>query len=206
MLKHSKSKQALRYFGTQAAIAFGLVATYPVAATATEPIFKCGKTYTNVPPSARPAQQRSEGCVLVDTTAQPRTKTTSIAVDGSRQITVPVGQDGRFWVPGTVNGFPVRFVIDKAATVNAGVAVSEDFAARANLIGGSPAHMQAAGAVMDARRIERVPMTFGPFSVPQATVVVGSLGRKSTDALLGHELLSLFDVTANDRELTIVGR
>jgi predicted aspartyl protease len=206
MSKHSKSKQALRYLGTQAAIAFGLVATYPVAATAAEPIFKCGKTYTNVPPSVRPPQQRSEACVLVDTTAQPRTKTTSIAVDGSRQITVPVGQDGRFWVPGTVNGFPVRFVIDKAATVNAGVAVSEDFAARANLIGGSPAHMQAAGAVMDARRIERVPMTFGPFSVPQATVVVGSLGRKSTDALLGHELLSLFDVTANDRELTIVGR
>jgi predicted aspartyl protease len=206
MSKHSKSKQALRYLGAQAAIALGVVVAYPVAATAAEPIFKCGKTYTNVPPSARPAQQRSEGCVLVDTAAQPKTKATNIAVDGSRQITVPVGQDGRFWVPGTVNGFPVRFVIDKAATVNAGVAVSEDFAARANLIGGSPAHMQAAGAVMDARRIERVPITFGPFSVPQATVVVGSLGRKSTDALLGQELLSLFDVTANDRELTIVGR
>lgn len=206
MSKHSRSERALRYLGAQAAIALGVAAAYPVATTAAEPIFKCGKTYTNVPPSARPAQQRSEGCVLVDTAAQPRTKTTSIAVDGSRQITVPVGQDGRFWVPGTVNGFPVRFVIDKAATVNAGVAVSEDFAARANLIGGSPARMQTAGAVMDARRIERVPMTFGPFSVPQATVVVGSLGRKSTDALLGQELLSLFDVTANDRELTIVGR
>jgi predicted aspartyl protease len=202
MSKHSKPKQALQYLGAQAAIALGAVAAYPGAAAA-EPIFKCGKTYTNVPPpSARPAR----GCVLVDTATQPRTKTTSIAVDGSRHITVPVGQDGRFWVPGTVNGFPVRFVIDKAATVNAGVAVSEDFAARANLIGGSPAHMQTAGAVMDARRIERVPMTFGPFSVPQATVVVGSLGHKSADALLGQELLSLFDVTANDRELTIVGR
>jgi len=204
MSKHSKPKQALRYLGAQAAIALGVMSMHPVVAA--ESIFKCGKTYTNVPPSARPAQPRSDACVLVDTADQPKGKTTNIAVDGSRQITVPVGQDGRFWIHGSVNGFPVRFVIDKAATVNAGVAVTEDFAARANLIGGSPAHMQTAGAVMDARRIERVPMTFGPFSVPQATVVVGSLGRKSTDALLGRELLSLFDVTANDRELTIVGR
>jgi hypothetical protein len=42
--------------------------------------------------------------------------------------------------------------------------------------------------------------------VLQATVLVGSTGGKSTDAVLGRELLSLFDVTANDRELTIVGR
>jgi predicted aspartyl protease len=204
MSNHLKSKHALRYLGAQAAMALAVFSMHPVVAS--EPIFKCGKTYTNVPPGSRPAQARSDACVLVDTASPPRGKTTNIAVDGSRQITVPVGQDGRFWIPGTVNGFPVRFVIDKAATVNAGVAVTEDFAARANLIGGTPAHMQAVGAVMDARRIERVPMTFGPFSVPQASVVVGSLGRKSTDALLGQELLSLFDVTANDRELTIVGR
>jgi predicted aspartyl protease len=204
MSKHLESRHVLRSLGAQAAMALAVVGMHPHAAS--EPVFKCGKTYTNVPPSARQPQARSEACVLVDTSNQPKGKTTNIAVDGSRQITVPVGQDGRFWIPGTVNGFPVRFVIDKAATVNAGVAVTEDFAARANLIGGAPAHMQAAGAVMDARRIERVPMTFGPFSVPQASVVVGSLGRKSTDALLGQELLSLFDVTANDRELTIVGR
>lgn len=204
MSKHSKSKQALRYLAAQAAIALGVMGMHPIAAA--EPIFKCGKTYTNVPPGARTAQLRPDGCVLLDAANQPKAKTTNIAVDGSRQITVPVGKDGRFWVPGTVNGFPVQFVIYKSAAVNAGVAVTEDFAARANLIGGAPAHMQTTGAVMEARRIERVPMTFGPFSVPQATVVVGSLGRKSTDALLGQELLSLFDVTANDRELTIVGR
>jgi predicted aspartyl protease len=204
MSNPSKFKQALRHPGVHAAaIAFCVVAMQPAAAA--EPVFKCGNTYTNVP-LGEGAANRSRGCVLVDTADQPKGKTEKIAVDGSRQITVPVGQDGRFWIPGTVNGFPVRFVIDKSATVNAGVAVTEDFAARANLIGGSPVHMQAAGTVTDARRIERVPMTFGPFSVPQATVVVGSLRRKSTDALLGQELLSLFDVTANDRELTIVGR
>jgi predicted aspartyl protease len=205
MSNPSKFRQALRDLGVHAAAtAFCVVAMQP--ATAAESVFKCGKTYTNVPLGEGPGKVRSRSCVLVDTADQPKGKTEKIAIDGSRQITVPVGQDGRFWIRGSVNGFPVQFVIDKAATVNAGVVVTEGFAARANLIGGAPAYVQTAGGVMDARRIERVPMTIGPFRVPQATVFVGSLGGKSDAALLGQELLSLFDVTANDREMTLVSK
>ncbi|VTU32652.1 putative aspartyl protease [Variovorax sp. PBL-H6] len=205
MLDPTDSGRALCRIGTQMAmaIALGVLALPPAAA---EPIFKCGKAYTNVPADSGAAKARSGDCMLVDTGVQPRAKSENISLDGSRSITVPVGQDGRFWVRGTVNGFPVQFAIDRASTGNAGVAVSEDFAARANLIGGTPAFIQTAGTGTDARRIERVPLTFGPFRVPQATIVVGPLGSKSTDAVLGPELLSLFDVTANDRELTIVGK
>ncbi|VTU36952.1 putative aspartyl protease [Variovorax sp. PBS-H4] len=207
MLDHPGSARALCRMGTQTAMAMamalGALTWQPAAA---EPIFKCGKTYTNVPADTGPAKARSGDCVLVDTSVQPKGKSENIMLDGSKSITVPVGQDGRFWIRGTVNGFPVQFAIDRASAGNAGVAVSEDFAARANLIGGAPAFIQTAGSGTDARRIERVPLTFGPFRVPQATVVVGPLGGKSTDAVLGPELLSLFDVTANDRELTIVGK
>jgi len=204
MPKHRGSGQALRRIGAQVAMVLGVVALQPAVA---EPIFKCGKAYTNVPADAGPGKARSGDCVLVEPGGRARGKNENISLDGSNQITVPVGQDGRFWIRGTVNGFPVQFVIDRTATVSAGVAVSEDFAARANLIGGTPAYIQTTtGAGTDARRIERVPMTFGPFRIQQATVVVGPLGGKSTDAVLGPELLSLFDVTANDRELTIVGK
>jgi predicted aspartyl protease len=175
----------------------------PVSA---EPVFRCGKTYTNVPSTQSATKGVPKGCVLVDTTNQPQGKGEFISVDGSRQVTVPVGQDGRFWIRGTVNGFPVQFVIDKDATVHAGVAVTEDFAARANLIGGSPAHIQTAGGIVDGRRIERVAMTFGPFKVPVSTVLVGPIGGKSADAVLGQELLSLFEITTNDREMTIASR
>src|SRR4030095_15065788 len=165
MSKHAKSKQALRYLGAQVAmvLCFSVPGLVPTAAA--EPVFKCGKTYTNVPAGERALPR---GRVLVDTTDQPKGKTERIAIDGSRQITIPVGQDGRFWIRGSVNGFPVQFVIDKASTFNAGVVVTEEFAARANLIGGAPAHVQTAGGVMEARRMERVSMTFGPFKVPQA--------------------------------------
>ncbi|WP_286373610.1 retropepsin-like aspartic protease family protein [Variovorax saccharolyticus] len=175
------------------------------SAAAAEPIFKCGKTYTNMPPGSSQSQLKSSGCVLVDP-AGGSAKSQDIAIDGSRQITVPIGEDGRFWIRGSVNGFPVQFVIDKGATVDAGVVVTEDFAARANLIGGAPAHVQTRGGVIEGRRIQGVPATFGPFRVPQATVVVGPLGSKSSTALLGQELLSLFEVTANDREMTIVSK
>ena len=202
MSNPSKFRHALRYLGVPAAAtAFCVVAMQSAAAA--EPVFKCGNTYTNVPLGEGSAKLPGRGCVLVDTAGQPKGKTEKISVDGSRHITVPVGQDGRFWIRGSVNGFPVQFVIDKAATVNAGVVVTEDFAARANLIGGAPAHVQTASGVIEARRIASVPMTVGPFRMPQATVLVGSLGGKSDAALLGQELLSLFDITSNDREMTL---
>ena len=191
--------------GAPALAAMGLALMLIQSPASAEPIFKCGKTYTNVPPG-QGAAKAPKGCVLVDTTNPSKGQSEFIAVDGSRQITVPIGQDGRFWIRGSVNGFPVQFVIDKGATVNAGVAVTEDFAARANLIGGVPAHIQTAGGMVDGRRIEGVALTFGPFKVPVSTVLVGAVGGKSTDAVLGQELLSLFDITANDREMTIASR
>lgn len=196
--------RTLRRLGALLPLAFLAAAALPAAAA--EPIFKCGKTYTNLPPGSEPGQLRARGCVLLDAAAAPSPKLQRIAIDGSRQVTVPIGQDGRFWIRGSVNGFPVQFVIDRGVTLQAGVAVTEEFAARANLIGGSPAHVQTAGGVMDGRRIEGVPMTFGPFSVRQATVVVASLGDKSSVAQLGRDLLSNFEVTANDREMTIVSK
>ncbi|MDM0035230.1 retropepsin-like aspartic protease [Variovorax sp. J22P271] len=199
--QHARS--TLRRLGAAAAMAAGVLLLQPAAA---DPIFKCGKTYTNVPSGEGPAQLKSRGCVLVDPDRPQAAKTADIAIDGSRQITVPIGQDGRFWIRGSVNGFPVQFVIDKASTVQAGVAVTEAFAARANLIGGAPAHVQTSGGIMEGRRVEGIPMTFGPFRVRQATVVVGSLGGKSPEALLGQELLSMFEVTANEREMTIVSK
>jgi hypothetical protein len=201
MSQHARS--TLRLLGAQATMAACLLVLQQAAA---QPIFKCGKTYTNVPAGEGPAQQKSRGCVLVDPDRPHAGKTADIAIDGSHQITVPIGQDGRFWVPGSVNGFPVRFLIDKAATVQAGVAVTEAFAGRANLIGGAPAHIQTSDGVMEGRRLEGVAMSFGPFRMRQATVVVGSLGGKSPDALLGQELLSMFEVTANEREMTIVSK
>lgn len=197
------ARTTLRLLGAQAAMAVCALALQPAAA---EPIFKCGKTYTNVPPGEGAAQLKSRGCVLIEPDGPHGGKSADIAIDGSRQITVPIGPDGRFWIRGSVNGFPVQFVIDKGSTVQAGVAVTEAFAARANLIGGAPVHVQSRSGILEGRRVDGVPMSFGPFKMRHAAVVVDSLGSTSQDALLGQELLSMFEITANEREMTIVGK
>lgn len=205
MANLSPPPRRLRRAAVHAALLLGTATLLPAAAA--DVIFKCGKSYTNIPSAAGgPSQAAPRGCVLVDAAALPQGKAQRIAIDGTRQVTVPVGQDGRFWIRGSVNGFPVQFAIDRGATIQTGVAVTEDFAARANLIGGVPTHVPGSAGGTDARRIEGVALTFGPFKVRQATVVVGSLGSKSYEALLGPELLSLFDVTANEREMTITSR
>ncbi|MDM0103311.1 retropepsin-like aspartic protease [Variovorax sp. J22R24] len=200
----NKSGCRQKWRGASANASLALCLALSLSATSAEPVFKCGNTYTNVPPGQ--GKNSPKGCVLVDNTPQPKGKVEFIAVDGSKQITVPIGQDGRFWIRGSVNGFPVQFAIDKGATVQAGIAVTENFAARANLIGGAPAHIQTTTGVVQGRRIEGVPISFGPFKVPVSTVLVGPVGGKSTDAVLGQELLSLFDITANDREMTIASK
>lgn len=179
---------------------FASTAPSPAAA---QPVFKCGKTYTNVSPTQGPQQLRARGCTLVDTTDRTREP---IAIDGSNQITIPVGKDGRFWVRGSVNGFPVQFMIDNGATNASGVAVSEEFASHANLIGGNPAFIQTAGGSVATRRLDRVPLTIGPFRLPQATVFVGAVSSRADEAILGRSVLEFFDVAADDTKMTIKSR
>lgn len=208
MLPCSPTRRALHLLGLQAAVALSLAAALP-AADAAEPIFRCGKTYTNVQPGAGRGPTAGPDCVLLEPVAPSSARTPRIAVDGSRALTVPVGTDGRFRVPGAVNGFPVQFVLDRDAALHAGALVSEDFAAKANLIGGMPVHVRTGGGDgggTAGRRIEGVPMRFGPFLLRQPTVVVDSLGGRGSAALLGQDLLSLFEVTVNEREMTIVAK
>ncbi len=178
--------------------AFGL------PAAAAQPVFRCGKTYTNVPAGERPPQ--AGDCRLVDVDPASAPHHDKLALDGSRQITVPVGQNGQFWVRGSINGIPVTFMVVRNASFNAGVAVTEAFAARASLHGGAPTFVKTSGGLIDGRRLDKVRVAIGPLKVPQATVVVGPLPEKGADALLGPDLLSLFDVTASDSEMTIVAK
>ena len=192
----------LRRLAGRAALA-ACVLVLPSAAVA-EPIFKCGKTYTNLPPGSSQSQLKSSGCVLVDPAGGQRSaKSQDIAIDGSR---ADHGADRRGrplldprlgqWLPGAVRDRPGR---DEWTPASSSPRTSRP---RANLIGGAPAHVQTRGGVIEGRRIQGVPASFGPFRIPQTTVVVGPLGSKSSTALLGQDLLSLFEVTANDREMS----
>jgi aspartyl protease family protein len=85
---------------------------------------------------------------------------------------VAPGPDGHYWVDGTINGTPARFLIDSGATITA---LSEQTARAAGLNidpGGMPVVMQTANGAVDARRSSIGTLAVGPVRVSDLPVVV----------------------------------
>jgi aspartyl protease family protein len=98
--------------------------------------------------------------------AMPRTR-----VDGEA-IRVQISPDGHYWVEGTINGSPARFLIDSGATVTA----LSDTTARAvglNYDMGEPAViLTTANGKVEARRSNIASLVIGPVRLNDLPVVV----------------------------------
>ena len=136
------------------------------------------------------------GWVGVNQWMQPRSAT----VSASGEVRIPRHRDGHFWVEGTVNGRPVRFLVDTGAS---SVVVSDAFAKRAGLEGGQPTTFSTANGRMQGRLVRNVPVTIGPLSVSGTTVGVGLVGGDADRALLGQSFLSKFEVRIGREEMVI---
>ena len=147
-------------------------------------VWKCGGEYTH---NATAAQQR--GCKLLERSSS----------DMPSVMTVPIDQDGHFRLRGFINNQPTMFLVDTGATY---ISVSDDFARRANLQGGSLVKFNTANGARAGRLVKGVTVIVGSFSVPAATVAVGTAGQEG-EALLGQSFLRNFDITMNDRQMVI---
>jgi aspartyl protease family protein len=87
-------------------------------------------------------------------------------------IRVPVGPDGHYWVEGTINGTPARFLIDSGATVTA----LSDTTARASGLNydvGEPAVvLTTANGKVEARRSNIASLVIGPVRLNDLPIVV----------------------------------
>ena len=86
------------------------------------------------------------------------------------------------------------------------MAVSEEFAAQANLIGGDPGFIQTAGGSVATRRLDRVPLTIGPFRLPQATVFVGPVSAAPMKPSWGAASSNSSMSAADNTKMTIKSR
>ena len=109
--------------------------------------------------------------------------------DGS--LVIPRGSDGHFHVAGSINGQPVRFMVDTGASL---VVVTEALAQRAGLEGGQATQFRTANGVRSGRVVKAQSVALRSFVVTGATVGVGYTGENSEDALLGQNFLQHFDV------------
>ena len=87
-------------------------------------------------------------------------------------LRIPLAADGHYWVEGTINGTPARFLIDSGATITA---LSEETARAAGLnydVGEPGVIMTTANGQVEARRSSVAQLAFGPVAASDLPVVV----------------------------------
>lgn len=121
--------------------------------------------------------------------------------DGVAEVTATVSPDGHFYIDGSVNGAPVRFMVDTGASyVTLGVAD----AGSARLSGGVAARFDTAGGTVEGKVFRDQVVRADCLEVSGATVAVNPL--LGDVALLGQNFLRHFEVVQRDRQLLLRGR
>lgn len=111
--------------------------------------------------------------------------------------------DGHFYTLGTINGQEAKFMVDTGASL---VSVSEDFAQRAFLSGGTATTFHTANGSRPGRIVDGVAMAIGPVSVSNVRVGVGLRMGEDNEALLGQSFLSKFDITMSKDQMVLRAR
>lgn len=125
--------------------------------------------------------------LVMDRVRQPRAAVQ--AADGT--LVIPRGSDGHFHVAGSINGQPVRFLVDTGASL---VGVTDALAQRAGLQGGRAMQFQTANGVRQGRVVQAQSVAVRSFVVTGLSVSVGYSGESVESALLGQNFLQHFEV------------
>lgn len=109
-------------------------------------------------------------------------------------------QDGHFYVLGTINGIEAKFMVDTGASL---VTVSESFARKALLVGGTPTIFHTANGDRPGRVVDGHSLVIGPVTATNVKIGVGLSGSNENDALLGQSFLSKFDISMSKDKLVL---
>jgi aspartyl protease family protein len=121
-------------------------------------------------------------------------------VRANGDVVVARAPDGHFYLPGEINGQALTFLVDTGASV---VSVSEAFAEKAGLQGGTPTTFRTANGDRAGRIVQGVTVRAGAVEVTSVEVGVGLLGGAQDEALLGQSFLSKFDVSISKDRLVL---
>ena len=125
--------------------------------------------------------------LAMDYVRQPRAAV--VAADGA--LVIARGSDGHFRVAGSINGQPVRFMVDTGASL---IAVTDALAQQAGLQGGQVTQFRTANGVRSGRVVVAQSVAVGAFVVSGLRVGTGYTGEAAGDALLGQNFLQHFEV------------
>lgn len=123
------------------------------------------------------------------------------ACDAARdavEVRTSVAPDGHYYLDGSVNGSPVRFMVDTGASY---VTLGAAAAARAGLQGGVAAQFSTAGGTVEGRMFRGLVVRADCLEVSGASVAVNPL--LGDGALLGQNFLRHVEVVQSDRQLVL---
>lgn len=134
--------------------------------------------------------------IFFDSRQKPRIATVK---DGmmSGQVTIPRSLDGHYYVRGSINGYPVDFMVDTGASV---VSITKKLAREANLPNGVSANFSTAGGVVVGEVVLGQTVEAGGLLVSGLSVSVGIHGNV---ALLGQNFLRRVDVIQSNDTMTL---
>ncbi|MDH4094947.1 MAG: retroviral-like aspartic protease family protein [Betaproteobacteria bacterium] len=118
--------------------------------------------------------------------------------DGRQEISIPAARDGHYYLEGSVNGVPLRFMVDTGATY---VSVSEEFARKAKLPEGITGYFSTANGNVEGRIVKGQVIEAEGFRATGLSVAVTPLGGKQ--GLLGQNFLRRFEVSQSRGEMRL---
>ncbi|MCB1936509.1 MAG: clan AA aspartic protease [Nitrosomonas sp.] len=113
------------------------------------------------------------------------------------EVTIPRSWDGHYYIQGSINGYPIIFMVDTGATV---VSVGAEFARNAKLPKGRPANFTTAGGMVQGEMVYDQTVEAGGIAVNGLQVSVGLPGDM---ALLGQNFLRNIDVIQSNDMMTL---
>jgi aspartyl protease family protein len=119
------------------------------------------------------------------------------------KITIAAGSDGHFTTPGSINGRPVRFMVDTGASV-IGMSVSEAERVGLNYKAGQSVRMGTANGVTQGWRVRLDSVRVGDVEVSGVDAVV--MPQPMTYVLLGNSFLTRFQMQRDNDMMTLQRR
>jgi aspartyl protease family protein len=113
-----------------------------------------------------------------------RQDTPPVQVVGADAIELKRSRDGHFHINGTIQGTPVRYLIDTGAS---SVSISQELATRIGLGCDVAATFHTANGTVEGCNSRVTELEFGPFRIANAAVAI--LPELTSDALLGMNAL-----------------
>ena len=112
-----------------------------------------------------------------------------LLAQGQNEIVVPVARDGHYYLDGSVNNAPVRFMVDTGASY---VSVGMGFAQGAGLRDGVRASFNTANGTVEGRIVKNQTVRADALEIAGLSVAV--MPDHRGDALLGQNFLRHFEV------------